>query len=595
MVSTKVVLILAVMSLSAWLLAMILLPPRLEEKLASGPVLFGDVTEATGIDFMYENGEDAGLYTPLETVGGGVGLIDYDGDGLLDIFFTGGGYFDGPDKKQIKGRPNRLYKNLGNFKFRDVTQETGLDKPLFYTHGVAVGDYDNDGWPDLLVTGYGRVVLYRNVPGPNGGRIFRDVTNEAGLGGVSFWSTSAAIGDIDGDGFPDLFICAFPDWSWKNHRVAEFRGKTHIPPPTEFPGVRNALFRNNKKGKFDDSSAKLDPDKNEMFRRLSPEDLRAPTRGVSVVLADFDADRKPDIFLSTLSRLGENLLFLNISEGRELAFRTTRAGNGHWLGSRGVDVGDPFGTMRPAVWVSQWGSAGATLLENLRRPPSHPHGSSQVFLSEKTFDYLSESQWGAAFLDIDNHGWQDVAATTGAFDPHLVDTFETVKQKPILLRNHGKGALTRVTEGLGSYLSEGHRGRGLVVGDLDNDGWPDLIITHLGERAAILRNNGRALGNHWLGVKLATADNRDQCGSRVVLKCADRTQARFVKAGGSYLSSSDSRLIFGLNGEERSAHIRVEWANGEPRTEEWKALRADHYHRLVQGQGRPSSIKAYSY
>src|SRR5262249_42399884 len=160
--------------------------------------LFRDVTPGSGVEHTYRNGEEAGHYSLLETLGGGVALIDYDGDGLLDIFLPGGGYYDGPDKKQIQGYPSKLYKNLGGWKFKDVTAEVGLDRPLFYTHGCAVADYDNDGWPDLLLTGWGGVVLYHNEPDGKGGRRFRDVTAKAGLTDWR-WATSAAWADLDSD------------------------------------------------------------------------------------------------------------------------------------------------------------------------------------------------------------------------------------------------------------------------------------------------------------------------------------------------------------------------------------------------------------
>src|SRR5262245_9244625 len=175
---------------------------------APGPAFFRDMTAGSGLDFTHRNGEEADQYTILETLGGGVALIDFDGDGLLDVFATGGGYFAGPDHKQIGGYPNRLFKNLGGWKFRDVTREVGLDQPVFYSHGCAVADYDCDGWPDLVVTGWGQLALYHNEPDGGGGRRFRDVTAKAGLPALP-WTTSAAWADLDGDGFPDLFLCQY--------------------------------------------------------------------------------------------------------------------------------------------------------------------------------------------------------------------------------------------------------------------------------------------------------------------------------------------------------------------------------------------------
>ena len=228
-------------------------PPVLTPEPAA-PVRFRDITADSGIDFTYRNGQEAGHLAILESLGGGVALIDYDGDGLLDVFVTGGGEYSGADKTEIRGRPSRLYKNLGGGKFKDVTAEAGLDRPLFYTHGAAVADYDNDGKPDLLVTGWGRVALYHN----EGGGRFKEVTTQAGLTDTA-WSTSAAWGDLDGDGFPDLYICHYVNWSFANNPPCKgYRAGVdrYVCPPATLQPLPHSLYRNHADAPFTYLSAR---------------------------------------------------------------------------------------------------------------------------------------------------------------------------------------------------------------------------------------------------------------------------------------------------------------------------------------------------
>ncbi len=221
----------------------------------AGPPFFEDVTAASGVSFTYRNGEEtADHLSILESLGGGVALIDYDGDGLLDVFLTGGGYYAGLDHTDIVGLPCRLYKNLGGGKFRDVTAEVGLDKlaggkPWFYSHGAAVADYDRDGWPDLLVTGWRGLALFHNVPvdpqDPSKGRRFEDVTAAAGLGDGIAWATSAAFGDLDGDGYPDLYVCQYVNWSFDNNPRCSYHSQTNdVCPPKNFDGLPHKVYRN---------------------------------------------------------------------------------------------------------------------------------------------------------------------------------------------------------------------------------------------------------------------------------------------------------------------------------------------------------------
>src|SRR5262245_38863688 len=269
-------------------------PSWAPQEVPEGPAFFRDRTAGSGVDFTYRNGEEADRYTILESLGGGVALIDFDGDGLLDLFFTGGGYFDGD---QIKGHPCRLYKNLGGWKFRDVTAEAGLDTIDFYTHGCAVADDDRDGWPDLLVTGYGRVALFRNVAKEGGGRKFVETTGAAGLRDAS-WSTSAGFADLFNTGYPDLYVCHYVDWSFANHPACKGNApgvERDVCPPQRFKPLVHALYRNNGDGTFRDATAE--------------QHLRDDGCGLGVVLADLNGDARPDVYVA--NDASNNHLYLN--------------------------------------------------------------------------------------------------------------------------------------------------------------------------------------------------------------------------------------------------------------------------------------------
>jgi hypothetical protein len=547
----------------------------------AGPAHFRDVTADSGLDFTYHNGEEADLYTILESLGGGVALIDYDNDGLLDIFLPGGGYFDGPDKKEIKGHPCKLYKNLGNFKFRDVTAEVGLDhladgKPWFYTHGCAVADYDRDGWPDLLVTGYGRLALFHNEDDGKGGRRFVDVTRAAGLSD-DLWSTSAAWADLDGDGYPDLYVCHYLDWSFHNHPVCGAQAadaKRDICAPPTFKAQPHRLYRNNRDRTFTDVSQSAG------LRQHTTSD----GKGLGVLIVDVNDDRRPDIY--AVNDTQENLLYLNRGP-RGGALRLEEKGvycgvarDDHGLpdGSMGVDAADYDGSGRASLWVTNYEMETHSLFRNEGK---------EFFLYRSQFAGIAAIGrrfvgFGTGFLDIDHDGWEDLFIANGHVLRHPVRT--TRLQRPVLLHNEGNGKFANITAGEGPYFQQGHLGRGVAIGDLDNDGQPDLVISHLNEPVVVLRGErNRSAGHqhHWLGVELFGKDNADVVGAKLVLELGDRRLTRFAKGGGSYLSSDDRRLLFGLGDGTKAGQLTVYWPSGLE--QHWNGLAVDQYWQVIEG------------
>lgn len=513
-----------------------------EPAVPDGPAWFRDKTAASDVRFTFHNGEEANFYTLLETLGGGVAMIDYDGDGLLDLFFTGGGSFEG-DK--IKGKPCKLYKNLGGWKFSDVTAVLGLDKIDFYSQGCAVADYDRDGWPDLLVTGYHQVALFHN----DAGLRFIDVTAKAGIrpGG---WATSAAFADLTGSGYPDLYICHYSDWSMSNNPICKSRSpgvERDTCSPLRFKPARHVLYRNNGDG---------------TFRDVSDEQGLREGYGLGVVIADFSGEGRPSIYVANDESF--NQLYVN-RKGRleEKGIGAGVAGDefGMYNGSMGVDVADYDGSGWASIFVTNFQSEIHALYHNAGKERfnfrSHPAG-----IGALSRHYVG---FGTSFIDVDNDGWEDLIFVNGHVLRSPVGS--TLKQEPVLLRNIA-GRDGRVFQNWskrgGPFFQTPNIGRGLAVGDLDNDGWPDLAISHTNHPVALLRNEaGADAAARWLGVKLVGKGNRDVSGSTVTLQTDGRKRTRFSKGGGSYLSASDRRILFGLGPAGEARRLTVKWAWGE--------------------------------
>jgi hypothetical protein len=495
--------------------------------------------------------------------------------------------------------------------------EVGLDrladgKPWFYTHGCAVADYDNDGWPDLLVTGWGRLALFHNEPvdprDPAKGRKFVDVSARVGLDRGVAWATSAAFGDLDGDGFPDLYVCQYVNWSWANNpRCKDLRDQTHydVCPPESFEALPHLLFRNNGGRTFTLVSAAAGlrgPRPDDAYDRLAYLGPAARARlrredraknygkGLGVLIADLNDDGRPDIAVA--NDTSGNFLYLNRGGGlfeevgAECGFAYDDSGNAP--GSMGIDTADYNGTGQFSLFVSNFQHQLHGLYRN-RGKGQFVFASRSAGLAALGTNYVG---FGTGFIDFDLDGHEDLFLSNG----HVVyypPPPAALKQRPLLLRNERRPGdqphevrFADVSAKAGPYFQSPHLGRGAALGDLDNDGRVDLILTPTNEPAVILRNRHES-GHHWLGVALVGRPYRDAIGARLELEVGGDKLVRAVKGGGSYLSSGDRRVVFGLGPRERVGRLTVRWPDGQ--TQSWDGLSVDRYWILTQGeaQARP--------
>jgi hypothetical protein len=525
--------------------------------------IFTDVTTEAGILWRQFNGFSPDRYL-IETMGGGVGFFDFDSDDWLDIFLLNGG--ETPHGVSDKPLQNALYRNLGNGKFVDVAVEAGVSQVKSYGMGVAIADFDNDGRQDIFITGYPRCTLYHN----NGNGTFRDVTAEAGVQNDGRWAAGAAWFDYDRDGFLDLIVCNYVQFSFEG-----------VPPKCEYGNVRTyceqrgyqgmplTLYHNNRTGTFTDVSKASGVD-------------QFVGRALGVVAIDIDQDGWCDLFIT---RDGSpNLLLLNKRNGTfadaaleaEVAYDT----GGDARAGMGVDAGDVNGDGRPDFVATNFNYEFHRLFVNQGAFPFED--ATQISnLAAATRPYVG---WGTHFIDYDNDGRLDLIIVNGHINEVVETAQPTVKYKepPLLLRNSRKAIFEDVTPSAGPAFSQGYLARGLAIGDWDNNGAVDAIFTRIGEGPVLLRNN---LGkqNSWVGVHLSgVKSNRDAIGAKLTLQIADRKLVRWVTGGSSYLSSHDQRVVFGLGSlpADRTVDIEIVWPNGSIQTA--KKLQTNRYHRILE-------------
>jgi len=541
------------------------------------PGLFVDITQKSGMNFRYQASHTSKKYL-IETMGAGVALFDYDNDGRLDIFFVNGAPLDDPTPPgTIPKKPgaifwNRLYHQKADGTFEDVTQKAGLQGEG-YGMGVAVGDYDNDGYEDLYVTGFGGNHLYHN----NGNGTFTDVTAKAGVGG-SGWSTSAAWVDLDGDGYLDLVVLRYLDWDFADVWCGEHReGYRAYCHPENFKAVPPLVYHNNGDGTFTEVAAKLG--------------LAKPAKGLGVAFEDYDKDGHLDLFFANDSML--EYLYHNKGDGTFEEVGLTAAvaadADGRTYAGMGVDFADYRNTGWPSLLVTDLANQRYSLYEN-NRDGSFNYVSQETGIGKMT---LLHSGWGVRFFDYDNDGWKDLMIAQG----HDLDTIEltapTLRYREHLLlahNDHGKG-FTDVSSESGEVFQQSWVGRGLAIGDLDNDGRLDAVVTTNDGPAYVLHNEIQT-NNHWLLLKLVGhKSNRDAIGSQIKIVTGDGPQYAMVTTAASYLSSSDKRVHFGLGKQTQVSTIEIRWPSGITQT--LKDLHADQILQIDEPTpGRNSSASA---
>jgi enediyne biosynthesis protein E4 len=492
-----------------------------------------------GIDFTLQNSPTAEKHL-IETMPGGLALLDYNNDGLLDIFFVNGGRLTSPlptpdDFHRHDPRYwNRLYRQNKDGSFTDVTGQARLANAGDgnYGMGVAVGDYDNDGYSDLYVTSYGKNILYHN----NGDGTFTDVTAKAGVAGGG-WSVSAGFFDYDNDGKLDLFVTRYMEWDTKHSKDCGGNFHTYCPPE-EFPATTNILYHNNGDGTFTDVSQRSGI-------------AAKKGRALGVAFADYDGDGLTDIFVANDGM--QQYLFRNNGNGTftELGLEAGAAlsEDGRRLSGMGVVFQDYDNDGRPDIMVTE-------LPREIYGVYHNDGGGSFSYRSlEAGLGVLSSgsSGWGIGLEDFDNDGWKDLFVAQG----HVLDNVEHIDpslrylELPLLAINHN-GRFERADSGSATPVA----GRGAAFGDLNNDGWEDVVMTSLGGHPQVFFNNGGKA--HWLVILLrGTRSNRDGFGARVQVN----GQTRYATSAGSYLSASDKRLHFGLGAAE-TAKVEVVWPSG---------------------------------
>jgi hypothetical protein len=533
-------------------------------------ISFRDITAQAGIHFVHNNGAFGKKYLP-ETMGPGCAFIDYDNDGYPDILLVNAQ--DWPGHQKMGATAPKLYHNNRDGTFSDVTRKAGLAISL-YGMGVAVGDYDNDGHDDIFITALGQSHLFHN----NADGTFSDVTKSAGLWGPNEFSTSAAWVDYDRDGKLDLVVSNYVQWSVPGDLFCTLDG-THKSycTPESYKGTSVRLWHNLGNGKFEDATQRAG--------------LNDPTsKSLGIAILDYNNDGWPDILVANDTQ--PNKLYLNKHDGtfeeRGVSAGIAFSEDGVARAGMGVDAADYDRSGHPSIIITNFANQMISLYHN---------EGNGLFVDEAPRSEVGRATlmtlgFGCFFFDYDNDGWPDIFVADG----HIENEIERVQKRvsyaepPHLFRNLGAGRFKEVTEDMGSVFASAKVARGAAFADVDNDGFPDLLLTTNGSRAYLFHNEGGT--NHSLRIKLVgTKSNRDGIGAVVRVSSGKDLQSKMLKSGSSYLSQSELVLAFGLGGNTKADSVEIDWPSGQ--TQKLSNLGSDQTFTVQEGKG-VTSARSYS-
>jgi hypothetical protein len=546
-------------------------PAGSPEKPGNSTIRFSDITAASGITFQHTLSPEKKYL--IESMAGGVLLLDYDGDGWLDIYFTNSPTVD----MALHGQKAKsaLYRNNHDGTFTDVTDKAGVGYPC-WAMGGAVGDYNNDGWPDILVTCEEGIVLYRN----NGDGTFTDVTKQAHLTDPR-WATGAAFGDYDGDGFVDLMVSRYVEFDLDHlpqfgvGATCRFRGIPVQCGPRGMKGLGDSLYHNNGDGTFTDVS-----------KVAGVEDSHG-YYGLGVIWSDFDDDGRPDLFIADDST--PNYLYRNEGNGRfnDISYisGTAVGKDGGEMAGMGVAVCDFNHTGRFSIHVTNFEDQSNSLYRN-DGGMSFTDAGDVAGIGQITIPYMG---WGTGCVDFNNDGWPDLFVVNGHVYPQ-VDSLQAgpkYRQRKLVFQNQKDGTFRDISNSVGPAVTVPQPSRGAAFGDLFNDGRIDVVVENMDGLPMVLRNQDGS-HNHWITIQLlGTRSNRLALGAKVRVVAGALSQIEEVRSGGSYLSQNDLRLHFGLGSANKVDRVEIRWPSGATQT--LQNLACDRFYAVKEGEGAITS------